>query len=116
LFPETRFLSSLEKSFALMHVLCGGFSPVLLGHSGQSLDLFHVQSKPLGHPTIIVLVCFEENSRLAHLYALLSLAKVAHDIPDEMLLIRFGHDFAVEISSLDKIIVGMGEGMTTCLS
>jgi len=70
----------LEKLFALPCPSCRGFSPVLLGHGGQALDLFHVQSQPLGDPTTVVPICLEENSRLAQLYALLGIANVTYDI------------------------------------
>ena len=48
--------------------------------------------------------------------AFLSAAEVTDDITDKVFAVRVSHDVAVQVAGLDKIVIGVREGMTCGLA
>jgi hypothetical protein len=61
-----------------------GFSPFLLGHRYQALDLLDVQSQAFSHPTAIIRIGLVKHGSLPQLDAFLGPTQVIHDVADEV--------------------------------
>ncbi len=100
----------------LQGLLCCGFDSLPLRHCRQLLDPFNIQTEPFGHTTAVVPVGLEKDGCLAQLDPFLRLAKVSHDVPDQVLAVLILHHLAVKGADLHEIVVRVGERKTRTIA
>src|SRR4030042_2360775 len=94
----------------------GAPAPLLVRHPRQPLDLSDIQAEAFSHTCAILRIGLVEDGRLAQLDAPLGVAQVSDDVADQVVSVLVGHHLAIQVPSLNEIVVGVSIPLTRRLS